>query len=136
MVRATREDWSKRVERWKDSGLTATEFAAEVGISARSLSWWRWRLGSKVSPPPSPARRPRPRALAATTPAKPARPLAFVEITAPQTRESIEVVLGQGRSIRVPVGFDAPTLERLLAVRGSSNGCENIDAVKQYSGRN
>ncbi len=34
---AIREQWAKRVERWKDSGLTAKEFAAETGINAQSL---------------------------------------------------------------------------------------------------
>jgi hypothetical protein len=33
MERASRETWAKRVERWKDRGLTAKEYAAEVGIS-------------------------------------------------------------------------------------------------------
>jgi hypothetical protein len=26
----SREEWAKRVERWKDSGLTAAEYAADV----------------------------------------------------------------------------------------------------------
>lgn len=38
------EVWAKRIERWRDSGLTATEFAAEVGVNAKSLSHWKWRL--------------------------------------------------------------------------------------------
>ncbi len=41
---AVREAWAKRVERWKDSGLSAKEYAAETGLNAHSLSWWRWRL--------------------------------------------------------------------------------------------
>jgi hypothetical protein len=28
-----REEWAKRVERWRDSGLTTAEFAAELGVS-------------------------------------------------------------------------------------------------------
>ncbi len=44
MDRTSREEWAKRVERWRDSGLTAAEFAAELGINAHSLSWWKWRL--------------------------------------------------------------------------------------------
>ena len=33
MDRTSRETWAKRVERWKDGGLRAKEYAAEVGIS-------------------------------------------------------------------------------------------------------
>ncbi len=51
MERVSRETWSKRVERWKDSGLTAAEYAAEAGINAHSLSWWKWRLGSNGATP-------------------------------------------------------------------------------------
>jgi hypothetical protein len=47
MARESRETWAKRVERWRDSGLTAAEFAAEVGVNPRTLSYWKWRLGSK-----------------------------------------------------------------------------------------
>ena len=46
MARTNAEEWSKRVERWKDNGLTAKEFEAETGIKASTLSYWRWRLGA------------------------------------------------------------------------------------------
>ncbi len=38
MGRESRETWAKRVERWKDSGLTAREYAAELGIKSHSLN--------------------------------------------------------------------------------------------------
>jgi len=44
MERASRETWAKHVERWRDGGLTAKEYAAEAGVNAHSLSWWKWRL--------------------------------------------------------------------------------------------
>ena len=34
MVRATRETWAKRIEKWKASGRTAEEFASELGVRA------------------------------------------------------------------------------------------------------
>jgi hypothetical protein len=46
MERVSREAWAKRVERWRDSGLSAAEYAAEIGVKAHTLSWWKWRLGS------------------------------------------------------------------------------------------
>lgn len=55
--RLIREQWAKRVERWKDSGLSAKAFAAELGINARSLSWWRWQLSKGDAPTPKRQRR-------------------------------------------------------------------------------
>ena len=46
MERASQETWANRVERWKASGLTAAEFATELGISGHSLKWWKWRLSN------------------------------------------------------------------------------------------
>ncbi len=39
MDRESRETWAKRVERWRDSGLTAKEFAAEMGINEQLAMW-------------------------------------------------------------------------------------------------
>ena len=44
MERANATEWAKRVERWKDSGLTAKEFAAQCGLKASMLSYWQWKL--------------------------------------------------------------------------------------------
>lgn len=111
MERVSRETWVKRVERWMDSGLTAKEFAAEVGLNASTLSYWKWRLRAKR---PSKARR---------TPAKSAAlavsPLSFVEVARAATAiEPFEVELGSGVRVRVPGSFDADALSRLLAVLG------------------
>jgi hypothetical protein len=42
--------------------------------------------------------------------------MTFVEVPAPRRSEALEVVLASGRLIRVPIGFDAPTFERLLGI--------------------
>ena len=44
-ARVEREEWAKRVERWRDSGLRTAEFATELGINPRTL---RERLDSAV----------------------------------------------------------------------------------------
>jgi hypothetical protein len=44
-MRINRAEWAKRVARWEGSGLTAKEFAAELGINPRSLVFWKWQLG-------------------------------------------------------------------------------------------
>lgn len=115
MQRETREVWAKRVERLRDSGLTPKEFAAETGVNAQTLAWWRYRLRADTKRsqgrPVAPTRRPPPRPPEpATTP-----PVTFVEL-ATMPSAPLSVVLAGGREIRVPVGFDAPTLERLLGI--------------------
>jgi transposase len=118
MGRTSREIWAKRVARWKDSGLTATAFATQVGISANSLSWWKWRLGSEVRSPAAKPRRP-----TRSAPGSPAvtkqvtlSPLTFVEMAAPIATDALEVVMASTVFVRVHPGFDEATLGRLLDV--------------------
>src|SRR5262245_45922496 len=108
MERATREAWTKRVERWKDSGLSAREFAAEIGVHPKSLSWWKWQLESK-------AKQRRVRKARRKAPVRRAiSPLTLVEMTPPVRREAFEVLLGNGTTVRVAPDFDADALNRLL----------------------
>ncbi len=40
-VRVSAEVWRDRVERWKESGLSAQEFATQEGIDRpQALAWW------------------------------------------------------------------------------------------------
>jgi hypothetical protein len=107
MERASRATWAKRVEKWKRSGLTAKAFAAQAGISASSLAWWRWKLGAEAKSKNRHRRR---------TPT--VEPLSFVEV--PQAAMSamegaIELELPSGVRVRVPAGFDPSALARLVA---------------------
>jgi hypothetical protein len=114
MDRTSRETWAKRVERWKDSGLTAKEYAAELGINAQSLSWWKWRLSSEAVTRKTGRRTQRStkrQTQVATT------PITFVEVTTPAaTAEPLEIVLPSSVRVRVPSAFDPATLGRLLDV--------------------
>jgi hypothetical protein len=103
MERDARATWTKRVERWGASGLSAAEFALEIGVNARTLTYWKWKLGK-----PEPHRgAPRPE---------------FVEVvaTAPSgisgaaPLDALEVVLVGGVVIRVPARFDADALRRVV----------------------
>jgi hypothetical protein len=94
--------WGKRVERLERSGLSIRTFAAREGLKAGSLSRWK----SKI-------RRERQVGAAAVT------PLRFVELTAarPATPAPVfEVLLRSGRTVRVPDGFEAGELARLVSV--------------------
>lgn len=95
MARATRHEWAKRVDQWRRSGLTAKQFAARAGISARSLSWWKWQLarGARTAPP-------------------------VVEVVGTLSRSvgPFELVLDERVQVRIPADFDPESLRRLLAV--------------------
>jgi hypothetical protein len=108
MERADRETWAKRVERWKDSGLSAAQFATEIGVSARALSWWKWQLGRGEKAKPV-RRRPKARRV-------PLSPMTFVEMSAPAASGALEIVLPSGVRIRVPAGVDSDALGRVLDV--------------------
>lgn len=117
MTREGRDVWAKRVERWRDSGLTLKEFAAEIGVNANTLAGWRWRLSSREAVAPGAER----------------RAPAFLEIVAPvEEREveeeggatvaaargvdPLEIVLRSGHRVRVPAAFDEVALRRVVAV--------------------
>jgi hypothetical protein len=109
MARESREVWTKRVERWRASGLTADEFASEVGIKSNTLRHWSWLLDhEKRGSRPDGARGARP------------REVPFVEVVTPaapgsRSVEPIEVVVRDGIRIRVPAAFDADVLRRVIA---------------------
>ena len=123
MARVGREVWSKRVERWRESGLTAKEYAAEIGINANTLSHWGWQLRGEERP----KRRRRSAGKNVATQA------GWVEVVRPvgelmtadgraETESAarsggwFEVVVASGRIVRVPNDFDRDALDRLLSV--------------------
>jgi transposase-like protein len=106
--RRSRSWWKQAVARWKRSGLTASEFAAREGVSARTLSWWTstLRRGTRAA---------RGSGEGAVAP---------IEIELPRARSGgdayLEIAVG-GAVIRVEVGADvdyvAALVRRLEAAR-------------------
>jgi hypothetical protein len=138
MRRQTRKQWIGRVRRWERSGLDAETFAAREGVRARTLIWWRWRLGMgpRVTPsaaavvsaaqPPSvaEARPGRATTAAAAVVSSTRREPTFVEVVLPATTPgsrgeqpgvALKLLVGRHR-VLVPPGFDESTLRRLLGV--------------------
>ncbi|HVW25733.1 MAG TPA: IS66 family insertion sequence element accessory protein TnpB [Polyangiaceae bacterium] len=105
--RTSAEEWQKRVERWRESGLSADQFAAELGINAGTLRFWQYKLGKATRMGAS--------AEGGTRKATATGPT-FVEVRSANPDARFELELGNGRRIRVPVGFDPRALEQLLAV--------------------
>lgn len=101
--RATGEEWAKRVAAWRASGLTAKQFAAEIGARASTLRWWVWHLG------------------AGGKKAEPRGRRGFVEVVAPWSgaraaSEAFELELRSGDRLRIPSSFDGEALRRLLGI--------------------
>ncbi len=92
------------MRRWRESGLTAGEFARRHGINVHTLQWWKWRLGA-VGAEGAPR-----------SPAESLAPLTFVEMTGALASEPMELVLGTGVRVRLPPSFETDALERLLDV--------------------
>lgn len=115
MERASREVWAKRVERWKDSGLTAKEFAAELDVSPNSLTFWKWKLGKLANVEATP-----PRVSRKQGAAKRAKAAKFVELVPTATPHGpgapFELVFSGGMVLRVARDFDEAALSRLVGV--------------------
>ena len=108
----SREEWAKRVERWRDSGLTTAEFSAELGINPHSLTYWAWTLkreagGEKRIWPKKSKRLVAPRAVVSSAP--------FVEVKSHAPRAQFELEI-RGRRLHIPDSFDAQQLRSLLAI--------------------
>jgi hypothetical protein len=109
--RTGRAEWQKRIERWRDSGLSAEQFAAELGINTGTLKYWKYRLGKHptegVAVHPKARRSKAPRAAS----------LVEVQATTVLTSSSSFVLeLGKDRRLQIPSQFDASALERLLSL--------------------
>ena len=101
---ASAEVWRDRVQRWKESGLTAKEFSQREGITRPgALSWWQHHLKRKGK-----------------TASESAPKLQLVRLEARRVRpprekaaERIEVVAGRYR-VLIGQSFDERTLRRVL----------------------
>ena len=106
-ARRSREEWKRLVREWESSSERAREFCARHDLKLSTFQWWRWRLGSAAGPPAEISE--------GWVELSPARP-APVDDTS--SSADLTLVLGDGISIRIPVGFDGPTLERLIRTLG------------------
>lgn len=111
-TRVEREEWAKRVERWRDSGLTTAEFAAELGINPKTLTYWAWTLKREASGRKRvwPAKK-RPAAAGGAAAPSPA----FVELPRQGSTARFELEV-RGRRLHIPSAFDAQQLRALLEI--------------------
>jgi transposase-like protein len=96
----TREQFWRRVLRqWRQSGLSVRAFCAAQDLAEPSFYHWRRTLQQRDALSPA---------------------FVPVQVVAPQPDLSgsgaVELLLGNGRLLRVGPGFDAATLQRLLGL--------------------
>ena len=109
MAETGRTRWTERVEQWRQSGLTAREYAAQAGLNAGTLCYWKWRLARDARMPPTAAAKRRRRS----------RKPKFVELApVSMVDERFEIELSNGHRLRVPAAFDAEALSRLMKIVG------------------
>ena len=97
--------WRRRIAQWRTSGLSVRDFCDRHGLAPPSFSAWRHRLPQR----------------AADTPAVVAVPV-VADAPPPQAR-ALELVLADGRIVRVAPGFEGATLRQLLTALEGEGPC-------------
>ena len=106
------EAWSKRVEEWRASGLTAKEFCAKHDLRLSALRYWTYRRRAPEKPSEAKAVKLVPITVKPRSEAVTAAPS-----EAERSKPALTLELGEAR-IAVPAGFDRATLRAVLEVLG------------------
>lgn len=85
--------WRERLARWQQGDAAVADFCDDEGVSVASFYAWRRRF--HAAPPPA--------------------TFVPVRVVTPPPTATLEVGLAGGRTIRVPVGFDAQHLRAVVA---------------------
>jgi hypothetical protein len=107
---SNREQWRKQVEQWRDSGLSAREYAEKNGVNFYTLRYWSSRF-------PVDKRKKKIAAAVVVAPGP-----KFIDVTealavpkAAKRGSGLELLVSDV-VIRLSVGFDQQTLRQVLAV--------------------
>src|SRR4029077_2664355 len=97
--------WRRWIEEWRTSGLSVRAFCARHRLSQASFYAWRRELQRREAAPPAFV------------------PVRVVAADGPPPGTTIEVVLRGGRTVRVAPGFDAATLQHVVAALEEGSPC-------------
>jgi hypothetical protein len=99
-----RAEWVEEVRRWRESGLSIGKYAAAHALEKGTLAWWGQQLRNHT-------------ARSAASPAQflPVRVTPTPDVKL-ERHSSIELVLRNGRCIRINGEFQAEALLRLLQI--------------------
>jgi hypothetical protein len=90
--------WRHWIAEWRGSGLSGRAFCERRGLATPSFYHWRRVLERRAAEKPAFV------------------PVQVMAEAVPALATALEVVLTDGRMVRVAPGFDAATLRQLLAV--------------------
>jgi transposase len=99
------QQWRRWIDQWRASGLSVGAFCTRHGLTQPSFYAWRRRLQRQDAEPPAFV------------------PVRVVPDDAPAADGRVDVLLRDGRSIRVGPGFDPTTLRQVLAVLEGGRSC-------------
>jgi transposase len=99
------QQWQQWIQQWQASGLSVRAFCARHCLAEPRFYAWRRQLRQRQQP---------------GVEFVPVHVLAQAESAA---EDGLEVVLTDGRRVRVRPGFDAATLQRLVAVLEETPPC-------------
>src|SRR5438128_2424441 len=109
---STEKKYRELLEQQGREGLSREEAAARAGVKPSTLTWWRSQLKRLDRERSSPAETGGTSLLPVTI--RDAAPTTCV--VRPSLSAAYEVVLGRGRVLRVPRGFDASEVHALVSV--------------------
>lgn len=115
-VARSRAEWRAEVRSWQRSGQPAEQYASEHDLSKGTLLWWSCQLRKEQGVRPA-GRRRSAKAKAAFLPVK------VREAPVEPDEGSLEVVLANGRRVRICGRFDAERVGQLLAVVEGGAAC-------------
>jgi hypothetical protein len=97
--------WRRWIGEWRASGLSVRTFCDRRGLAIPTFYAWRRTLERRAAEVPALV------------------PVQLVADVAPPQASALEVILRDGRAVRVIAGFDETTLRRLLAVLEGERSC-------------
>jgi transposase-like protein len=104
--------WRERLEQQQQSGLSVRAFCSQHNLTVPSFYAWRRTLRQRAGAAANPSSADGP-----PSPGPAAGQPFFVPLRlAPTATTALELLLPGGLLLRVPTGFDADTLRRLLAL--------------------
>jgi hypothetical protein len=116
--------WRKLMALWRRSQpMTVRDFCAEHGVSEPSFYGWRRTLAQRVPKVVSSSARRSRRQADEQAKFVPLRIVPPGGAPIGTGSADLQVVLGSGRIIRVPPGFDAATLRQLLVILEEERPC-------------
>lgn len=113
-ARRSRAEWIEEVRRWRESEQSATEYARDNGIHAGTLAGWASKVRDSMVAKPVAGQRP-----SMFVPVHVA-PAASTPATAGGDCGQVEVVLRNGRRVRISGAFDGEAVARLLIIAESA----------------